>query len=208
MTFENLKTQLADWLAVSTSRLSDAARGMVINLAMRDLLRDHDLRFGEYQQSIAVVADDYTFDLPTGYSRPYELYYFDTYGKVELAYLTREEFIERYGDNSEQGTPANWTTWGDQLLINRSDNSYTLYFDLYRILPDLEDGSPDNTNDFVANAWEPVFFRALWYATRYLIEDTREAAWKLLASEHERKLVREHKRARSVARRPESHEPG
>jgi len=76
----------------------------------------------------------------------------------------------------------------------------------YRILPDLVDDNDEN--EFTLHAWEPIFFRALTEATKYLIEDPRTSLWEQKAIATENRLVLEHSRATHAGGRLVIEEPG
>jgi hypothetical protein len=66
----------------------------------------------------------------------------------------------------------------------------------------LADGSPNNTNLFIENAWEPIFYRGLVKGSKFLTQDERVSVWQPDAEESEAKLAAEHRRAKSAARGP------
>lgn len=208
MTFEEMKTELGTWLDADTTRLPDATRGLIINICQRELLRTNDLRFGEVTSSIVTVNGTRNYALPTGWSRAYSIWY-NNIGKCDLSRKTKEEFDILYPVSTEKGEPIHYTVWGGNIYLGPTPNAvFTINHNYYRVLPDLVDGSPNNTNDFVANAWEALLFRALWYATKFLIEDAREATWHSMAQLFENKLIIEHARARTSGRRPVTREAG
>ena len=209
MIFEDLKTAVGAWLGKDTGQLSDTIRGQIINMAQRDLLRSYDLRFGEYTYPLSTVASTESYAVPTGYSRTYSIWYMDGTTKVDLIFLTKEEFDKRFEDNSDTDAPTHYTIWQNMIYLGPSpDGIYALQWNLRRLVADLVDGSPDNENDMTIWAWEVLLFKGLVMATKYLFEDARAPVWAEEAARLEGALVREHSRERSVHRRPTTNEPG
>ena len=210
-TFETLKAKLGDWFGVDTARLPDSVRGDTINLIQRQIMRRHDLRFGETTDTLALVAGTGSYTLPTLWSRPLNLWYTNpsTNSVTSLQRQDRDEFDLLYPDTTDTGTPLNYTVWGSSLIIGPTpDQNITLNRNYYAILTDLADVSPNNTNDFVAQAWEVLFYGSLAYVARYMLEDSRIAVLEAKFLELEADLVSEHRRERSSGRIPQSQEPG
>jgi hypothetical protein len=211
MTFEQLKDKLARWVgANSTKRLSDAERGESINMAMRDLLRRYDLRFGEHSDTIVTAASDYDYTIPSNWVRAIHLWYLSSDKDViTVDYKPKPKFDVDYPDRTEQGNPDIFTVFGSDILIGPTpDAVYTINRDYYGLLADLADGAPANTNIFIENAWEPIFFNALVKASLFLGHDQRVQMWKNEAEIYELRLTQEHSRARSSARKAVSEIPG
>jgi hypothetical protein len=209
MIFEELKTAIGDWLGKDYQQLPDTVRGQLINMAQRDMLRSYDLRFGEYLYPLSTTSSNPEYPVPTGYSRTYSIWYMDGVDKIDLIPLTKEEFDRKYAANTTTGSPAHYTIWANKLYVGPSpDAAYSLKWNVRRMLADLVDGSPDNTNDMIVWAWEVLLFKSLAWATKYLIEDARAPLWQADADRMEAALVREHSREKSVHRRPATNEPG
>ena len=210
-TYESLKTKMSDWLGVDTTRLPDAVRGDCINLIQRRVLRQHDLRFGEISSTLAISANDRDYALPTGWRSPLSLWYISptTAARVALTWRQKDEFDAEHSDPTAGGSPVHYTVWGSLLYVGPTpDISFTLNLNYYRFLPDLVDGSPNNTNAFVEQAWDVLFFGALEEASKYTLEDPRAAIWGGRYYELLSNLVGEHQRSRSAGRVPQSREPG
>jgi hypothetical protein len=210
-TFETLKTQLNDWLGTDLTRFPDSVRGFCVNEVQRRLLRKHDLRFGEITDTLAVSANDGTYDLPSAWRSPLNFWYIspETQSLVSLANLQKDEFDARFPDPSETGTVTHYSIWGQVIYLGATPNqSLTLNRNYFRYLPDLADGSPDNTNPLIEEAADILLFGALAFASRYLIEDPRVNLWEALYADLEADLVSAHQRARSVGRVPQAQEPG
>jgi hypothetical protein len=208
MTFEDMKTEMGTWLAVDAIRLPLATRGMIINVCQRELLGAYDLRYGEVTVDIPTEYNKPNYSRPAGWVRPYSLWYYSD-GKVNLDYKTKEEFDIIYPDASAKGPPIHYTLWGDYIYLGPTPNGvFSIHVNYRRILPDLADGSPNNTNAFIANSWEVLFFRSLWYATQFIIEDNRAPMWEKMASIFEAKLSIQSTRERSAGRRPVTREAG
>jgi hypothetical protein len=209
MIFEDLKSSLGDWLGKDYTQLNDTIRGQLINMAQRELLRNADLRFGEYIYSFNTVASQAAYDVPTGYSRTYSIWYMGGGEKIDLVFLTKEEFDKKYEDNLVTGLPANYTLWQNKLYMGPlPDAIYSMSWNVRRLLADLVDGSPNNSNDMAIWAWEVLLFKAISDATKYLFEDARAQMWEAKAAKLENDLVSEHSREKSVHRRPVTNEPG
>jgi hypothetical protein len=201
-TYLQARQALADWIGANTVRLSDSVRGDIVNMARRELSRLHDLRFNE------VLASTRGYDVPSGWSRPYELWYLhpDNDSRVVLDYLDRQAFSRNFPDATDTGKPTAYTVWAGQILLGKTpDSVITINLDYFEILADLTtDGEHD---DLMDQAWEAVHFKGLVLASEYLVEDPRIAIWQQQAQRFETDLVIEHARSRSVGRRAESQEP-
>lgn len=205
-TFATLQAKIISWLNVDTTRLSIA--GDLINMAQRELLRKHDLRFGETSDTFATADGDNDYDLPTGFSRPHSLWYTDpdTSAVVFVTYLPKDEFDARYPDATKKAKPGNYTFWGQTLYLGKTpDQIITINRNYYKLLADLS--ADGDSNDFTDNAWEAIFFKALTLSSLYMVEDARMPVWQAKAKQLEDDLVEEHRRARSVGRIPQNRIP-
>lgn len=210
-TYETLKARMGDWLGVDTVRLPDTVRGDCLNIVQRRLLRKHDLRFGEITDTLSITANDRDYTLPTGYRSTIVIWYTNPSSGsiITLNRKTKEAFDALYPDPSETGAVADYTVWGDLFYVGPTPEiGLTLNRNYYYVLPDLADGAPNNTNAFVVNAWDVLFFGALEEVTKYLIEDSRAPMWAERFRELESDLVGEHQREKSVGRIPQSEVPG
>lgn len=206
MNFGQLKQAVWDWLGVGQERLPASTCGQIINICQKELLRRYDLRFGEYTYTFNLVANQREYDLPEGFSRPYQMYAVRGGRKFDISFLTREEFLVKFGSGTDTGVPINYTIYADKILFGPTPAaSATAYFDIYRLLPDLV--SDTDTNDLLEKAWEVILFMALEYATTYLIEDARAQLWAAKADKLIGQLVREYSRSFAAARRPVTQEP-
>ena len=199
--FVSLKAKLGEWLRVSTTRLSDANRGDMINMAQRELLRRYELSFGELSDTFETEVGEPSYAFPSGFKQPRELWYAEDSAKHIIDYLPKGEFDAWYPDPSETGAPCHFTWWGQTLYLGKTpDRVLTIYRDYDGYLPDLSDTPPNNTNALLESEWEVVFYRALTYATMFTIEDARLPIWEARAAALESDLVRQFRRARSAAR--------
>jgi hypothetical protein len=208
MNFADAKTTLADFIGGNAVRFNDSTRGLLINLARRELSRLHDLRFNEVSDTFVTVAGTRGYALPTGWSRPHTLWYVhpENAGTVTLDYQSKEAFDLLFPDATQTALPTHYTVWAGQLQLGKTpDRVVTINRNFYRILADLTGTQID---DLMDQAWEVVHFKALVEASRYLVEDPRALTWKEKATELENQLVIEHARGRSAGRRAESQEPG
>ena len=211
-TFSDLKTKMGDWLAVDTNRISDSVRGDCVNLSIRHLAREYDLWLGEKTGSLG-PSDVGTFELavPADFSRPIDLAYIDPVSgkRVYLKQRSWEQFAILYPNlgSTPFGRPEHYAQFGGGIAFGPPFGFVAVLPIHYYLVPaDLTDAL--NTNLFTQYAWEAVFFRALVYATRYLIEDPRKNLWEELAREHELRLVIEHARARHSGGALVIEEPG
>ena len=201
--FIALKAKLGDWLAVDSGRLADSVRGDCINLAMRDLARLHDLWLNEKTTALAAGAvGQADYGIPTDFSRPHTLKYVNP-SSGKWVYLKQKSFEDFQGLYPNIGTagqvngkPEHYTQFGSFFQVGPPPDfdGLLLSVNYYSVPADLTDALP--TNLFTQYAWEAVFFRALVYASKYLIEDPRLPVWEQGAQQAELKLVIEHARAR------------
>jgi hypothetical protein len=209
-TFATLKARLADWLNIrSTDRLGESVRGDAVNMAIRDLSRDHNLWFCEASDTFPTVASTYSYSLPARWIRPHSLWYLDSAGsKVDLTYKTKEEFDYWYPrPTTVSGKPTDYTWWGNNLILGPTpDAVYTVNRNFYQLLADLsEDG---DSNVFTDNAWEAIHFKALIQLAKYLGQDGTVALFMDDAVTREQRLSAEHRRAKSAAKSMTSKMPG
>lgn len=208
MTFEQLKAAIGDWFATDTQRVPDTIRGQMVNMAQFDL-RLLDLRFFEATASVATVASRNYSDLPTRWSRPLGMLYLTADTIKYIDYISKEEFDNRYAVCTTPGVPDHYTVYGNKIYWGPTpDGIYSMTHNYMQTLPDLVDGSPNNTNDLVSVAWPAVLFKALAYTCTFAVEDTRKSIFESEAARQENKLQIEHSRAKQTGRRPESNMPG
>lgn len=209
-TLETIRTRMQSWLSMNTTRLPNAIATDCINLVQRSLCRRHDLRFFEYSDTMATVIGTQTYAVPSNWSRPYRLSWWDseTSTTVELVNKSKEELDRLFPDPTRTGKPAYYTLWGGLIYLGYTpDRVVTINRTYYRFLPDLADGNPNNTNDLCTFAWDILFFGALVEATGYGFEDTRMPLWEAKYRALEADLVSEHARAWSSGRVQQSEEP-
>lgn len=210
-TFETLKALMGDWLGVDSVRFPDAARGACLNFIQRRVIRNHDLRFAEITDTLAVTAGIYTYVLPAGWRSPLHIWYINpsTEARIDLVRQAKDDFDARHSDPSILGTSTTYTIWGQTFYIGATpEASFTLNRNYYAFLPNLVDGAPNNTNPFVEEAPDVLFFGALGHASKYLLEDPRAPMWEAQFAELEADLAGEHQREKSSGRIPQSREPG
>lgn len=208
--FTALKAKLGDWMGANTTRLPDSVRGDLINQAMRELLQLHELRFGEISDTFATVAATRNYTLPTGFSRPYRIWYLDPddgSSLVEVEYINKDLFIRKFPDVADTSDPSHYTIWGSNIQLGPTPSRIiTINREYYRILPDLVAGT--DTNAFTTEFWEPIFWRALAMVTKYLIEDARAPMIGEEARASENRLIIEYAGVRSSGFAPTCEEPG
>ena len=208
-TFTTLKSKIGDWLHTNTTRVPDTVRADLLNMAQRDLLGDHDLRFGEHADTFATVASQQTYTLPSDFSRPFTFWYEDPDNEdvVFLDFKPKDEFDGLYPDATKTDKPVDFTIWGNTLYLGKTpDRVLTINRNYYRILADLSDANPSNT--FTDQKWEAIFFKALALSSLYIAEDPRLPLWQGVSDGYERRLSREHRRAWSTGRKPQAKIPG
>ena len=216
--FATLKTKLADHLGADLNRLSDSVRGDLINEAVRELCRGHDWLFNQVRGNITTVIGQQGYTV-ADFSRPLQMWYPSTSTPSQPVYIdqiSREEYVDRFPDatnSSNRGTPTHYTFFSAGssvslpiLLGPAPDSVFTISFDYLRLLPDLVNASDEHM--MTVRAWEPVLYRALVSATRYLMEDSRIPLFEELAQKHERLVTIEQARSQTDGFRPISREPG
>src|SRR5262245_58783312 len=121
MKFGDAKATLASWLGVNAKRFPDSVRGVLINLARRELCK-RDLRFNEVEDTFATVAAQRAYALPAGWARPYQLWYVNpsTAGRVDVDYKLRDEFDRIAPDPTKVALPSVYTVWGPSLLLAKT----------------------------------------------------------------------------------------
>jgi hypothetical protein len=209
-TFTTIAADVGDWLGANAARLPTAKAGKVINMVQREFLRSNDVRFGEYNDTFPTVIGQRGYDLPAGFSRPFELYYIDSDGSQRTLNWMPEvdRFLQRYPNPAKTGDPVDFTTWGNQFLLGPTPSSVrTVYRFYYRTLPDLIDGAPNNTNDLVDKAPDLLLWGALAFATTYLFEDSRSGVYQANFDRVKAEVLFEHARAKSSAGVLQSSEP-
>jgi hypothetical protein len=208
VTFSDIKTAIGTWLDKGETALPDAVRGQIVNMIVQEYCRRFDLSFNEYTADVSALASTPSSDLPTGFSRPCEMYYLDSDGnKVDVDYLSREEFRIKYPNSTETGDIVHYTLWAGKIWWGPTPAAnQTVKFDIYRILTDLV--AADATNDFTIYHWPLLLFKSCCLASIYGIEDARMATWQSEYIKLENQLVQEHSRAKSAGRRPVSNEYG
>ena len=209
--FTDLKSYLGDWLNLSTVRLPDSVRGIIVNATARRILRNNELRFGETSDTFPTVASTFDYTYPTGWSKPYSLWYLhpENSGVVYLTYEpSKAEFDRLFPDTTKTGLPTRYTIWGTKIRLGKTpDRVVTINRNYYQILADLVT-STNESNAFTNEAWEVLLFNCFELAERYGIEDERIPGWVALGKQMLEELVSEHARARSIGTRGQSQEPG
>lgn len=214
VTLANLRTYARDWLATNSTRLSDSSLNQAINIAMREIYRNRDLRFGELSTSaVAVTSTSFVITPPTGFSRPVMLWYETADNPDAITVMNEISFElwrERYQNNATTGDPVDFAMFGTQYIWigPTPDRSFGLNMNYYGIPVDLS--ADGDHNDLTDSGWEALLFSALAYASLYMLEDERAATmFGSLAKKHLDALVAEHNRARFASKQfPQMQEPG
>jgi hypothetical protein len=207
-TFGELKAKIGDWLSASTARLSDTVRGDLINMQQRELLRLHDLRFGEFVEEDATSpAGVRGSTLPANFSRPILLWRLGEDFAPLKQIQEFDSFIARYPDASKTGTPGHYLIVGNEIWFGPTPATLFAYKrSYYGTLPDMT--ADGDSNQFTIQAWEVLLWGALVFATKYMIEDTRAPVFQENFDRTLSQLLTEHSRARSSAGELVSREPG
>ncbi len=208
-TFGELKAKVGDWLSASTARLSDTVRGDLINMQQRELLRLHDLRFGEFSDDSVTPSGSRASTLPANFSRPLMFWRLGSTGAlIQLNQIQEiDTFIGRYPDGTKMGTPVDFTIYGNEAWFGPTPSTAIAYSRLYYgSLPDMV--SDGDSNQFTIRAWEVLLWGALVFATTYLIEDARAPIFQANYDRTLSQLLTEHSRARASAGELVSQEPG
>lgn len=238
-TLRELESSIGDWLNVNDNpgdpggdRLPQTVRKDMVNMAIRELLRKHDTKFGQFSVTFQTVRQSLAYDAHTiieGFSRPYLLWYLDPTDntkQIEVVFKTKQEFdalypiagifgypvpmgAGTYGE-AQLGDPCHYTYWADKFELGRVPNrAITMFLTGYRLLPDLDEDEDGGTNLVTSQAWEYVLFKALSLASEFGIEDDRIPGWEARAGSLASDLAFEHHRARASAKRSsQSQEPG
>jgi hypothetical protein len=214
-TFEQMQAAMADWLGIrdaDTNRLPSSVRQDIINMTQAELCRMYDFRFLEADATISITLGNSSFSLPSDWSRPYAIQYqAGTNAPTFLEQLSVEEFDVRYPADSTaaSGKPLHYAIWGSTIKTGpKSDGNYSAAARYYKKLPDLANGAPNNTNDFLTNAWDVLLWACLGQGSLYGIEDNRLGTFQQRAQQAIDRLSIEHARNRTAGRRPVSQEPG
>lgn len=190
-TFGQMKTDLGLWLGVDTNasnpnyiRLPEDVREQCISQARRSIFERRDLRFFEATDPITTADGDNSNGLPTDYGRPYMTYYWDstTGKKVEIEFLTRSEWLNKYDDDDDsKDTPTHYTIYGDQYLwLPTPDAIYTIYHDYFQQPVEL---TGSNDDDFLDKGWDAIFWDACLRGCDFIMEDSRRAIFEKRAIE-------------------------
>jgi hypothetical protein len=219
-TLEAMATRLALWFdADDEDRFPAEVRYWCINEARREIIRNNDLRWGYHKSEWVLTIGDYreaftgTLGL-ANWQRPIELWWYDSAqrGVTFLEHLTLKEYDENYPDPADdyyRAQPAAFTTDADYLWITPASEAITLYIRWYGAPADLSTGSPDNTDDFLANASSAIFWTSMGYANDFFPgEERRDPIWESKAMRFIDELVMQENRNRSAGRPPVKLTPG
>jgi len=121
-TFAQLKTTLGEWLAIDQEdddeRLPASVRGDIINIVMRDLLRRRESRFGEVSDTFPTVVNQKNYALPTGWSKPGQLWYVDPTNVESVRFLKffsdKQSFDSLFPDATKTADPEAYTIWANE----------------------------------------------------------------------------------------------
>ena len=209
MTHLELRNRIGDWFGANSKRVAQTVRTDILNITIRELCRQWDLRLNEVTETFDTVGGQNAYDLPALWRGPYELWYIDTAtqsGLSEVDFLLLDEFDNLYPDPTKTGKPKHYTTWGSSLYFGPTPNAViTMHHYYYGYMADLVNDGDHNA--FTDQAWEVVLFKALGDTTRYGIEDERIPVWMARGKELEMQLVNADARAKSMGRRPVGVEP-
>lgn len=210
-----LQGYMRDWLATSTTRLSNSAATQMLNMAQRDILRSHDLWFAETAQTFALVAGTQSYPAPTSpiFSRPISFDYTDPDHSnvlVELDEIPFEEYRTKYGTGTAsfpRGDPVEYAVLRNELWFGPTpDRNITANIFYYGVFVDLSAGT--DFNNLTVYGWELLLFTALAYASRYMMEDERAEMFEGFAKKQLSLINAEHERRRwSAKRSPAMSEP-
>jgi hypothetical protein len=198
-----MKADLGIWLGVDKShtdqnltRLPDDVRGMIINQVRREIAIRRDLRFFQATGDFDTADGDYDYGLPTGYLRPYMMWYYDDDNKlVEIDQIIRSDFREKYSpDASERDAPEFYNIWGSNFLLTPTpDDIYTIYYDHFVMPADLS--ANDDSDEFLMVGWDLILWESCKRGCNYLMETTRLGEFKQWAKDALNYLSQDHSRA-------------
>lgn len=218
MDLATLQSKMIEWLDTDTARLPSATSKEIINMSIREIIRDNDLRFAEQEATLTTVAAQqaYLISSLTGLaagsviSRPLDMYYIHpTTSAVSMVPETsRDLFIQKYvGPTVANALPSEFCVWGPNVYLGPTpDRVLSVKVNCYVLPPDLSIGT--DHNDLTDFGWEAVFYLALVKASKYGLEDERAELWQAEYRNALGALQREHQRMRAAARRPIANEPG
>jgi hypothetical protein len=207
-----MKTDVRAWTDTTETRLSDEQLTGIVNGIIADLSRSADSLYNEFSEAITTVSGTGTYEisstLANKFSRPFSMWLIDSAGLASrVTYVPPEEFEKRYFGSNGTGSPVHYTIFAGYIYFGPTpDAEYSLRFRYYGYPADLV--SNTDTNKYLANAWDVVFYGTLGEVCLYLIEDNRKATFSAEYKTRKIHFLIEQGRARTSGRRPESHEPG
>lgn len=237
-TLVDIQRSIGDWLNLNdnpgedgSARLPKSVRADIANIAIRELLRKHDTKFGQFSTTFQtvdeVLAYPTTAFVPGVFSRPQNLWYLDPLNvekSVVVEYVDKTRFDEIfpvagiYGypvpmgggvyGQTQLGDPTYYTYWAGKIELGLVPNrAFTMFMSCYRLLPDLV--ADTDTNAVLDDAWEYVLFKSCSMSSLFGVEDERIPAWDAKANSLAMDLAVEHYAVSSSGkRRVQSHEPG
>lgn len=232
-TLLQLKVAIGDWLNVndqpgqaSSTRLPGGIRANMVNMAIRELLRLYDTKYGQFTTTFQTVDQQFEYDAISGFSRSIRFWYLDpadSQSAVEVKFAEKQDFDSlfpvagTFGDpvfgggtfgEHQLGDPTYYTFWAGKFQLGLVPHrALTMFVSGYRLLPDLVNDNDENL--LTIDASEYVLFKALSLASQFAIEDARVAAWEARARELRTHIAAEHYRAHSLAKRQvQTSEPG
>ena len=198
-TFEQLKQSIADYLGKDTVSLPDSIRGDMVNIAQRKFSRTSTTWYNEFSDTFVTAVSQENYSRPTGWKEPKGSFWYVVGGdRKVITFRDKAEFDVLYPeitDASNDDEPVNFTIWANQLQLGPApDQIYTIHRNYYRVLPDLADGAPDNSNILTQEAWEVILFGALAEAESFGMDDERIPLWNTKYQEIRMEIIKSYNR--------------
>lgn len=181
-TLVQMRTRIYDWLATTTTRLPAANLTDIINMAVREIARNHDLRLLEVESTVSLVQGTASYALPAvggAFSRPFNAYLLDPNDTTQIITLNQvsyDDFRAKWGITTSvaQGVPEDWTIFTDTLALRvgpTPNAAMSLLVDYFIIPSDLSlDAEHNALTDYATDA---VFYKAAALASIFMLEDER-----------------------------------
>jgi hypothetical protein len=180
LTADQIISRVRSWsLLTDTTEYPSTMFDDIMNWQCKELARKFDLWLCEETGTMATVAGSREVAFHVRLSRPVVVYYSSSGSRIELDYLTKPEFDEKYPlESSSSGDPVDFTIWGQNLLVGPTPTSVlTLYCDGY-FYPEVIRGADFSgvieENTFTNHADDLVMWLVLDKLVEYgFMEDTR-----------------------------------
>ena len=169
--YENLKTNIADYLA--RSDLTDKIP-MFISLAEKRLNRDLRLR-QTLQQYTYTMSSGFKVPTPADFLEMQDLH-LEANPIIPLTFQTVSQFYRRSGGSNAQGVPVNYTLVADNfVLAPQPTGATTVNMTYYKIPRALSDDN--GSNEYLDVCPDLLLYASLAESAPFLMDDPRLATW-------------------------------